>query len=108
MIGTKKLYDIQFVCAVHTSHFSARCFGHLNGKGSHTTTRTIDQHVLSWLNLSYPIDGCRMHFDQDFIVFWRGRFYFLEFKNIRRSILVVQDCFHMNLPNEIEEGKKAV
>src|SRR5260221_3517037 len=41
-----------FPRAVHASHFSPACFRNLYRKRPHTTTRTINQHLLSELYLS--------------------------------------------------------
>src|SRR6266536_2782021 len=40
------------------------------------------------------IDGCRMHFYQDFIVCGRGFFYVFELKHIRCSVCCVYNRFH--------------
>jgi hypothetical protein len=42
-----------------------------------------------------PIDGCRVDFDQHFVVFGRGLLYLGELENLRRTILVIHNCFHL-------------
>src|SRR5215216_972023 len=46
------LDHVQFHGAVQAGHVRSVRLGKLHGDGTHTTTRAVDQNLLSWLNLS--------------------------------------------------------
>src|SRR5258707_13204783 len=53
MICTNREQHVHIPRAAHGSDFSPERFGNLHRKRPHTTTRTMNQHLLSWLNLSF-------------------------------------------------------
>src|SRR6266496_1120316 len=53
MVSTNRAHQVHIPRATHASDFSSERFGNLHRKRTHTTTRAINQHLLSWLNLSF-------------------------------------------------------
>src|SRR5947208_12756974 len=53
MVCTNRAHHVHIPRAAHASDFSAERFGKLHRKRTDTTRRTINQDLLSWLNLSF-------------------------------------------------------
>src|SRR3712207_7717849 len=51
LVCAERSDHIQFPRAVHAGHVRSVRLGKLHGEGSHTTARTVDQNLLSWLYL---------------------------------------------------------
>ncbi len=45
---------------------------------------------------------CRVYFDEYFIVLRRGFVHLLVFKNIRRTIFFINNCFHLRILSELD------
>src|SRR3989440_11538966 len=79
LICANRACHIQIPRAAHTSHFSSERFGNLHRKRTHTTRRTMNQHLLPWLNLSFiakTLQGgdCRHRYGRCFLEREIGRF----------------------------------
>src|SRR5579864_3723450 len=53
LVCANRAHHIHIPRAAHASDFSPERFGNLHRKRPHTTRRTMNQHLLSWLNLSF-------------------------------------------------------
>lgn len=81
VIGADRSDHVQFPCVVHAGHFFAKSLGNLQGQGTYTTARAVDQHLLSGVQ-QFPIAkvpkgdqagsryGCGL-FKTDALRFWR-------------------------------------
>src|SRR6266566_8816866 len=52
MVCPNRAHQVHIPRAAYGGDFSSKCFGNLHRKGTHAAGRTIDQHLLSWLNVS--------------------------------------------------------
>src|SRR6266568_2292956 len=60
-VCTNRAHHVHIPRAAHASDFSPKRFGNLHRKRTYTTRRTINQDLLSWLNLSFSakaLQGC--------------------------------------------------
>src|SRR2546426_10135822 len=53
MVCPNRAHYVQIPRAAYGGDFSPKRFGNLHRKRTHTTTRTINQNLLPWLNLSF-------------------------------------------------------
>src|SRR2546429_1694481 len=79
MFCPNRAHHVHIPRAAHASHFSPERFGNLHRKRSHTTRRTMNQHLLSWLNLSFSAQAlqggdCRERDGRCFFECHIGRF----------------------------------
>src|SRR6266567_6174891 len=52
MVCPNRAHHFHFACAAYGGDFSPKRFGNLHRKCPHAAGRTIDQHLLPWLNVS--------------------------------------------------------
>src|SRR5436309_10235454 len=79
LVCANRAYHVHIPRAAHASDFSPERFGNLHRKRPHTTRRTINQHLLSWLNASLvaqTLQGgdCRYRYGRCFLKRYIGRF----------------------------------
>ena len=79
MVCTNRAHSVQIPRAAYGGDFSPKRFGNLHRKRPHTTTRTINQHLLPFLNVSFiakALQGgdCRLGYGCCFLKRYSGRF----------------------------------